>query len=176
MDRLKRDNFGYSLIELIITIAIISVMLGVVSYSLSLSSGKPADECARKLASVLSQARTTTMGKYMNEITITVSNTEGVVVNEDILIKEGSTSNRKSTVGKSSVTVKYKCSGTSGYVDIPSGGLQLRFNSGTGALTAPTKDGQLIFEISKSGTCRYVIINCLTGKVTVGSSENAADV
>jgi hypothetical protein len=153
-----------------------SVLIGVVGYNLSLASGRQAEECARKLGSVLSQARTTTMGKYRNDITVAKSE-DGVTVKEVILIrKEGDdevTSDRFSIVGDKSVTVEYKYTGIE-YTELKEGGINLNFSSGTGALTVPTSENQLIFRISKAGKERFVIINCLTGKVSVGSSEDAA--
>jgi prepilin-type N-terminal cleavage/methylation domain-containing protein len=180
MDRFKKDNSGFSLVELIITIAIMSVMLGTVSYGLSLSSGKPAEECARKLASTLSQARTTTMGKYRNVITVKACDS-GIVVDEHIVIKmegdeETSYYDRSSTVGKKSVNVEYKYSGLGDYVNLTEGEITIRFNSGTGALTLPSDEGQLVFRITKAGKEKYVVINCLTGKIAVGNDASAASV
>ena len=40
----KIGNSGFSLVEIIIVLAIISVLAGTVSYGLSFSSGKPAAE------------------------------------------------------------------------------------------------------------------------------------
>jgi prepilin-type N-terminal cleavage/methylation domain-containing protein len=195
MEKFRKDNSGLSLVELIIVLAIMSVLIGVASYGLSLSNGKPADECARKLASTLSHARTTTMGKYSDKIKVYFDSNNGVMVYEDILIKiekdEGGNdkevkSDRTSTVGSKAVTVEYKVVGgtgstesaagnKNGYLPLPDSGgaLELRFNSGTGALTLPDKASKVVFKISKAGTVDYVIITALTGKVTVGNSENA---
>lgn len=44
----KKDNRGVSLVEIIVVIAIMAVLVGVTSYGLSLISGKPVDECAKR--------------------------------------------------------------------------------------------------------------------------------
>ena len=48
MNKLNRDQRGFSMVELIIVIAIMSIMAGVVGYGFSLTNGKPAEECAKK--------------------------------------------------------------------------------------------------------------------------------
>ena len=59
----KTDNKGMSLVEIIVVIAILSLFIGSVSYSINWASGKAAEECAQKLAYNLKQARTMAMGK-----------------------------------------------------------------------------------------------------------------
>ena len=84
----KTNNLGFSLVELIIVVAIMSLFVGVTGYGLSLSSGKPAEECARKLAACIQHGRTTTMGKYRNIITVSKeSGSERSVVKEEVTIK-----------------------------------------------------------------------------------------
>lgn len=60
----KLDNRGISLVEIIIVVAIMSVIIGVSGYGLSLISGRPAQACAQKLAGSLQHTRTISMGKY----------------------------------------------------------------------------------------------------------------
>jgi type II secretory pathway pseudopilin PulG len=162
-------------------IAILSVLTGVASYSYSMVSGRQAEECARKLASTLSHARTTTMGKYKDDITI--ENTDsGIIVNEDIFVKvdennDKVSTERHTTVSKSNVTVEYKYNLLDEYQELASGAtLSLRFNSGTGALSEPKEaTSQLYFKISKNKTVKYVVINSVTGKVSYGNSEDVAN-
>jgi prepilin-type N-terminal cleavage/methylation domain-containing protein len=162
MGRNKTDNRGFSLVELIITVAIMSLLIGVTSYGLSLSSGKPAEECARKLASALQHGRTSTMGKYRNTITIT-KNSSGIVVEEEMVIKiedDGTEqhSERTSVVGNKAVTIKYSTDGSS---------IKLRFDSGSGALKKNASgDYYTGFELSKAGTTKHVTIEPLTGRVS----------
>jgi prepilin-type N-terminal cleavage/methylation domain-containing protein len=178
-------NAGFSLVEVIVAVMILSVLGGVAGYGLSMSNGKPAEECARKLSSALSHARTSTMGKYRN--TIKVSDTgSGIVVNEHIVITidetdgtEDRTSDRSSTVGAKNVKVEYSTDNGTSYNDLST--LNIRFDSGSGKLnevSVPngsdnvklTVNGRLIFRISKAGTVRYVTVMALTGKIEVTSA------
>lgn len=68
-----------SLIEIIIVIALMSVIAGVAGYGLSLISNKPVEECAKKVEMVLNRNRTNSMGKltgwlefYMKDGRLTV--------------------------------------------------------------------------------------------------------
>lgn len=182
MKKLNTDNRGFSLVELIIVIAIISVMTGVVGYGLSLSSGKPAEECAKKLASAISHGRTATMGKYRNEIIVRKESNGRLTVTEDTLIRienEGTpsenqvTSQRSSVAGGKGVTVEYKI-GTGGYTELTDGSeIRLRYDSGSGAMkkTAPGDAYYTGFRISKSGKVWYVNLETLTGRVTASTTD-----
>lgn len=60
---MKKDNRGFSLIELIIVLAILAVLTLGVSYGVGLLTDKPAEQCATKLQSYITDCRVTTMGK-----------------------------------------------------------------------------------------------------------------
>lgn len=59
----KKDNRGMSLVEIIIVIALISVITGIVGYGISLIGNKPVEECAKKVEMALNQNRINSMGK-----------------------------------------------------------------------------------------------------------------
>lgn len=180
MGKLNSDNRGFSLVEIIVVVSIMSIMIGVIGYGLSLSSGKPAEECAKKLSAAISHGRTATMGKYRNVITVKKEDDGRLTVTEDTYIKiydDGTTppdtSRRSSVVGAKNVTVKYKI-GTGSYEELTNGSsIELRYDSGSGAMkrTAPGNEYYTGFEISKSGKVWYVKLETLTGKVTASTSE-----
>ena len=176
MKKYKTNDLGFSLVELIIVVAIISLFVGMTGYGLSLSSGKPAEECARKLAACIQHGRTTTMGKYRNIITISKeSGSEQIVVKEMVTVNiedDGTeqTSERSSTVGSKGVKIEYSTDGGSSYTELTAGSsITLRFDSGSGALkkTAPGDTYYTTFKISKANKEKYVMIETLTGRVTV---------
>lgn len=60
---MKRDNRGFSLVELIIIIAIMAILIGVLAASISRISGYRAKECRTKIVSSLENGRMLTLSK-----------------------------------------------------------------------------------------------------------------
>lgn len=61
-----RDNKGFSMVELIVTVAIMAVVTGVVVYSMALVTGQEAKECATNLSSALDRAKNFALYKSGN--------------------------------------------------------------------------------------------------------------
>lgn len=170
----KIGNKGMSLVELIIVVSIITVFGGVISYSLNWASGKAAEECAKKLAYNLMQARTMAMGK--NTVTIEVKkDSEGYTITEMIVVpsKEDGTADASTTttskVGNKTVKVLFGSDGSEGS-DL--GGVTFEFDRASGALKklngAEAGATSPLFTISKGSTKRTVSIVPITGKISVG--------
>ncbi len=153
-------NKGMSLVEIIVVVAIMSILIGVAGYGLSLSSGKPAEECARRLVSEIEQARMATMGRNKTEIIIYADNggQDGVRIEEvsTIVNDDGSTTSR--TTEKKVSSKKLNVSFSTGEDNLP-----LEFDRASGALKG-NKDIVEIY-ISKANTKRTIKIYGLTGNV-----------
>ncbi len=180
MKKLNNDIRGFSLVEVIIVVSIMSVIIGVIGYGVSLSSGKPAEECAKKLSAAISHGRTTTMGKYRNVITVKKEDdgrltvTESTFSSESDILNDSPSQKRFSTVGTKNVTVEYKI-GTGSYVTMNNGdAIELRYDSGSGAMKKTANSGTECytgFRISKAGKVWFVNMETLTGKVTASTTE-----
>lgn len=67
---MKKNNNGFSLVELMVVIAIMAILMGFASYSFGLIFSSSAKECAQKLSSQLYETRTGSMCRYGEELTI----------------------------------------------------------------------------------------------------------
>ena len=65
--RNNRDK-GYSLIELVVVIAIMAILVGVFAISVSSLSGRKVNKCADETVTTLERARVLTLGKEQNQV------------------------------------------------------------------------------------------------------------
>lgn len=153
-------NRGMSLVEIIVVVAIMSILIGVGGYGLSLSSGKPAEECARKLASEIEYAKMATMGKYRTTIKITSEDEGKEVWVEETSYTVDEDGNRLEQLERKKVGggVKIECEG----LEL---GEVFEFNRASGALEGKT--GTVVIHISKANTRRKITIYGLTGKIAL---------
>lgn len=68
--RTKHNNKGFSLVELIVVIAIMTIAVGTITLSISLVTGAEAKKAFRKIEALIDEARTGSMSRYDEELTI----------------------------------------------------------------------------------------------------------
>lgn len=69
--KMKTNNKGFSLIELVVVVAIMALMVGVMSLSMSLLFGTEAHSAAEKISAQLSEVKTGSMSRYSEDVTVT---------------------------------------------------------------------------------------------------------
>ena len=84
---LKIDQTGFSLVELIIVIAILSVVMGMFMMGINLIFTLPARQCARELKSAIEKTRIDTMGKEDGDAKLVISVKEDGVYAEEVYEK-----------------------------------------------------------------------------------------
>lgn len=170
IEDMKRNNRGMSLVEVIIVVAILSIVAGGITIGVGFITGKPADECANKLRAALQSNRTTTMGKLSAELLI-YGNTDGVWVVEVI----DGTAKTPVKIGSSGVGIKIETSDgmvsslnteTPTSESLPNTPLRISFNRSSGAFN-PLPGGGYCTEIviSKGNTVKTLKLYYLTGKI-----------
>lgn len=155
--KLHKNNSGVSLVELMIVLAIMSVLAGVMAYSFSIVSTKNATQCAKNMQLAIEKHRTNVMGKKNGSITFSYES-DGVYVVENF---DG---NNLSPVriGKPDVVVKY----SNGTEELTSGNsFTVSFNRSDGSV----KCGYDKFPItvSKKSKVYTLTIDELTGRLTL---------
>lgn len=163
---MKKDNRGYSLVELIVVIAILSIVTTASIIGIRMISGKPADQCASTLKMAFSNHRVSAMGKryfdpsgnVWTSLTIRVDDSGEIWIDEQI---EGVTSSIKAC--GSGVTIELSNDGIN-YTVLEAGHSKVfSFDRSTGAF----KLGDDIKEIriSKAHKTHVLTLYNLTGKV-----------
>ena len=175
--KMSTNNKGLSLVEIILVVAILSMMVGVTGYGISMISGKPAQECVQKLCSTMQHARTMTMGKSKTSIVLS-RNTDGMLmvneVTEKILDNDGTVSydERETIVGEKEVSVCCYMTDGSSMEITGSNTLELAFDRGSGAIRTTKVNGTasahcIKITVSKANKEYHIIIYPATGKISM---------
>lgn len=170
---MKKDNRGLSLVEVVIVLAIMAVLGTVVSVGVNLVTGKPADQCASRLQTVMQNNRMTTMGKLDASMRIYMDAAGNIYVDELIKVNESTTNTVTTQVGTAGVVLSYKITGEAAYRElIPGTALLLSYDRSSGAfkdLTAMGLSGHYCEEIKivKGNRTKILKLSYLTGKISL---------
>lgn len=162
----KIGNDGFSLVELMVVVALIVILGGVVATGVSLVASRPADECAKKIQIALDGNRNTTMGKFSSSITFS-ADADGVYMEEIINgVSEG-----KVKIGQSGVYVSYTTQkvgeATTTITALSYAPLTMSFDRADGSLNDQGDGSTYVTSISISRGDRSfkITIDRLTGRV-----------
>ena len=161
------DNQGFSLVELIVTIGIISFLIAGFVIGFNILTNKSVEECAKKMQSKMENNRTTTMGKLSSSLKFYVSNGK-IMVDETI---DGNTST--SVVGDSSVVVTYDLKNGAderNNVNLSSDPLIVSFDRASGSLNKSDGSRYLTYiKISKTSGGKTITLKVdkLSGRISV---------
>ena len=171
----QNKNKGFMLIELVVVVAIMAVMIGLGSYSLSMIASTNAKECTQELNLALVSTRTKSYSS--DSATKEPVSLQVYKKNDGIYIKKSFETEEKK-IGGAKVRVYYKLSSETSYTELVSANegeaktLEFSFNRSSGAFRPVKLDG------TTAGACQSMqiisgnkvyTITChqKTGKITV---------
>ncbi len=160
-----KRNQGYSLVELIVVIAIMAVLTGTLAISVSAIGGFKAKECAKNIQSYINKTRVNTMGK--NSVVLHLyKGADGAFYAQTIT---NGTADAAQVIGKKTVTVRYTDGDDlSAASELDDTGVYIQFDRSSGAMQLPAVGPSIyVHKISVSqGSRTYVLtIYKETGKV-----------
>ncbi len=158
---MTKNNRGYSLIELIVVIAILMIVAGGTILGVGVLSGKPADQCASSLNMAFSSHRVSAKGKAYD-----ASKTYLIVKKEsdDCIYTEESIDGNKTTlkICSKGVDLSYVQGGVTKTLS-PGNSIKFTFDRATGAFKVG--DDISLITIKKASREYNLTLYNLTGKV-----------
>lgn len=169
---MKKDHRGLSLIEIIVVIAIMSILAGTVGIGVGMALRRPVDECASKLQASLQSNRLTAMGKISAKLEIYMD--DGYIYIRETIVSSDGVRTTETRIGDRGILLEYKLSGGDALIPLPEDGspLILSFDRSSGAfkdleeMTLPNVYCEKIV-ISKGDRVKELTLARLTGKVTL---------
>jgi prepilin-type N-terminal cleavage/methylation domain-containing protein len=135
----KLNNGGFSLIELIVVMAVVVVLAGAFINSMSMLNGRRARACREELLSKLDGVRTTTMGKRTATATVEKDGT-GYVLKVSTTVDGSSYETKEYKLASSKVTLYYSTDPAGGDRKEINPSLTIEFDRASGALKPQAKD------------------------------------
>lgn len=156
---MPKDNKGFSLVELIVVLAILLVLSAASVIGLSLTSGKPAEQCASELKGAILSNRTVSLGKKDAKLVVS-KQADGVHVTESYTLPSGAFS-KDVVIAPNTVDLSFSTNDST-YSSVDSGGIVIEFDRSSGSLKGYTSN--IYFKASKAGKEYKVTVYQLTGK------------
>ena len=163
---MKKDNKGFSLVELIVVITIMVVLTGLISRGVSMAVSKPADECAEKLKASLQSMRITTMGKFDAHLEIYKKNDQIYVKEIRVEDSSGTTTTKESIVSGKGVKLYYEKDNSGSYTELTDGNiLYIYYNRSSGAFAKTAGYYCTHMKAEKGNKTAVLRLYPLTGKI-----------
>lgn len=173
----KKDQ-GISVIELVAIVAIIAIIGGLSVYGLSMVSGKPAKQAAKKIQIILERDRTTSMGKIKTELFLYQGDDGGLWAKESVQYQQGGSLVSDEQVFKLAdrgvevffcayaEDVTYADSPLESLLVSEDNAVVIEFDRSSGSLKQPFPSGLIIYAV-KGGSIYKITIEGITGKISV---------
>lgn len=168
----KLNNKGFSMLELMVTIAIMSILIGATVVSLSALMGRQAKECSKKIESALGNVRVQTMARRSVTAKLKMDGDNYVIITSTKVDATSPATEQTYILGSKKANVYYSTvsGGTKQVIDDT--GIDIVFDRASGELknfgpaNAATADGGEYMIYVEQGKRKYTIrIYKETGKI-----------
>ena len=158
-----KNNKGFTLVELIVVIAIMAVLTGFIITGIGLLSTLSSRQCARQLKQSIGQARIETMGKNYVKLRLYKDSTDNCYYLEETktVTETGETSVTTDKVGSGRITITGKDAGGSDYTISTGHDITLSFKRSTGGFDDYVKT----IVVSSGGRDHELKLMKITGRV-----------
>ncbi len=137
----RRNDRGFSLVELVVVIAIMAVLAGLVTIGVSVLNGRQAKECRDELESKLENVRVQTMGKrtVTAKLYETANGGYALTVTSALETDGSDAASTDYSLGGKSCEIYYSCEKDATYatatdlMPVDSSGLEIEFDRASGA-------------------------------------------
>lgn len=162
--RITKNNKGISLIELIIVLAIMSIIAGAFFLSTAVATDKHVSSCAEKIASSLEQTRSLALGKQSGWIEISKVSGEYVYIQ---MYVDGKAYGDRVSIGHSGLTVEITEEGTPSptVYNLNDHTVTIRFSRSNGSITSSPAVTQI--KVTNGRRTVVVKLDKFTGRVSV---------
>ncbi|MDE6600589.1 MAG: prepilin-type N-terminal cleavage/methylation domain-containing protein [Lachnospiraceae bacterium] len=169
--RYGKDNGGYSLVELIIVIAIIALIISTVFYSVVMVFGANAKSCANNIQRAIADCKVTTMGKSSAYMEL-YRDTDQNVYTKMYVWDNGSGAyvpSEPQKVGTGRVYVAYTPKGGAETELLAGDTIEIRFDRASGGFAKSASSGDIYESLHvQAGSKNYeIVLTELTGKSEV---------
>lgn len=162
---IKQNNKGFSLVELIVVIAIGVILASAITISLSSVLGVAVKQCARNIESVLNKTRVSTMGKDSVVVELYKDSSDGAYYYK---VTTNGTDTETKKIGRSSLEISYSMEQDYSSVKSLTGSdaISIEFDRGSG-VEKTDANGKCCSRIwiKKGSTQKVITIYKETGKI-----------
>lgn len=170
--RLQQNNTGFSLVELVVVIAIMAILTGVISVGLSSLMGKQAQKCSKTIESSLNNIRIQTMARRSVTARLKKDGDNYVLVTATRVNDTDPATEKTDIVGGEKVNVYFSTDSAGTKQPVTETGIDIVFDRASGELytfgeaSAATSDGGKYYLYIEQGSKSYTIrIYKETGKI-----------
>lgn len=171
MSRENTQNKGFSVLEVVIVIAVIAILGSVSLFMLNSVPNRKVANCAENIMVQVEQTRTSAIS-FQNASIVILKKADGVYLKQNVT-KNNTTQSTETKIGDADIKVEYKIPPSAAYTELTaSNELEICFNRSTGSFENSELNGADAgqacsgIRVSKGDYAIELKLSKITGKIT----------